>query len=158
MIITDWTFLKQEIKITQDLLTFHPPQDKRVPVMPFYTFLVLVYVPSIHPSQLSLHTCYRPTPFDQYRRDIYYICWHFIILQACPLQCVRTPGRRETKDNICSDTVAVFSLTIWFRYLLYAGRNKNNIILFSDRRETIMAVGYENIIQSPRNYLASDDF
>lgn len=43
MIITDWTSLKQEIKITQDLLTFHPPQDKRVPVTAFYTFLMLTH-------------------------------------------------------------------------------------------------------------------
>jgi len=62
--------------MTQDLPTFHPPQDKRVPVMPFYTFLMRLPFSVIAPHLLRTHT-----PFDQYRRHIYYIC----VLQACPL-------------------------------------------------------------------------
>lgn len=49
--ITDcWTYLKQEIKITQDLLTFHPAQDTCVFVISFccfsfcfFFFLILLF-------------------------------------------------------------------------------------------------------------------
>jgi len=56
MIITDWTFIKQEIKITQDLLTFHLPQDKLTPVMSFYTFLMHIPFSVIVPHLLQTHT------------------------------------------------------------------------------------------------------
>lgn len=146
MIITDWTFIKQEIKITQDLLTFHPPQDKLMPVMSFYTFLMHIPFWIIVPHLLQTHTAWSIS--SEYLFYMRIIGVHSL----CSNQ------EEERLKIIFVRTRLLYFHFFWFYIynsgLHYARQNKNT--LFSDRRETIMSVGYENIL-SQRNYLASDD-